>query len=118
MAARLLGQTIVTRESIERDLHHDLAATRRPAPFALDVFQTLEETADIEKQPGEFRPNRVKRAAQSLARRDGNIGECAASSLPAAALRHRRAQFAVTRGVICARVKSPRKRSPAWNCVT
>lgn len=80
----------MARQPIERELHHDLAATRRPAPFALDVFQTLEETADIEEQPGEFRPDRVKRTAQPLARRDGCVGEGAASSLPATALRHRR----------------------------
>ena len=98
-------------------MHHDLAGARRPAPFAFDVFKALEEAADVEQHSGEFRSDCVERAAQPFACRDAHR-EGRRRSARARPCAMEASQIEVTRGVSCARVKSPRKRSPACNCTT
>ena len=87
----------------------------RPAALALDIFEALKKTADIEQQPGEFRPDGVERTPYALARRNHRLGE-GRHAAAAAILCDRAVQLAVTRGIIWARVKSARSRSPACSC--
>ena len=79
----------MAREPIETELQHHLGGAARPAAFALDVFESLEEAAHVEQKPGEFRADLVKRLAHLLARRDRGFGECRGAGAAMAILRHR-----------------------------
>ena len=68
-AARLTLETVMPRQPVEAELQHHLARARRPAALALDVFEPLEEAADVEQQAGEFRSDRIERVVQALTRR-------------------------------------------------
>ena len=61
---------VMARQPVETELQHDFGRARRPAALALDIFEALEEAADVEQKPGEFRSDRVERtAARAGARR-------------------------------------------------
>ena len=82
---------------------------------ALDILETLEETADVEQQAGKFRTRRLERLTNALTRGDCGFGE-GHGGRPARRSRDTdRSQFNVVRGINCAVVKSARKRSPASN---
>ena len=77
------------RKPIEPELQHDLGGAQRPAPLALDVFETFQKTTHVEQHAGEFRADRLEREVDLLARRDDGVGEGASSALAAPALRPR-----------------------------
>ena len=83
--ARFARIAVMAREPVERELQHDLGRARRPGAFALDVFQALEEAADVEQQAGEFRADRIERLMHALARRDHGLGESAGALAAGAA---------------------------------
>jgi hypothetical protein len=67
-------------------------AERRPATLTFNIFQSLEEAADVEQQPRELRADRIERVPHALTRPDHGFGE-GRSTTPACAatiLRHGR----------------------------
>jgi hypothetical protein len=55
-------------EPVEAELQDDLRRARRPSALPLDVFDPLEEAADIDEEAGKFRADGIERAAQALPR--------------------------------------------------
>ena len=62
----------MTGEAIKRELQHDLRRARRPAALTLGYFEPFQKTANVDKQTGKFRTDRIKRMMHALP--SGNDG--------------------------------------------
>ena len=69
-------QSIMPGQPIEAELQHDFGSPRRPPALALDIFQSFEETTQVEQQPGKLRADSFHGAPHALACRNDRFGEC------------------------------------------
>ena len=96
----------MAREARKRQAEDQLGRARRPLAIALDLLDALQEAAEIDEEPGEFRTDRVERL--STRRRAAIAASVSSATPPAPPSRRPRAtdavQLAVTRGIIWPRV--------------
>ena len=66
-------ETVMSRETGEREREDDLAGPLRPAVAFLGVFQPLQLATNIDEQPSELRSNGFNRPHDTLLRGDDLI---------------------------------------------
>jgi hypothetical protein len=63
----------VAREALKRELKHDFRRAGRPAALTLGHIESFQKTAHVDKQPGKFRTDRIKRTTYVLPGGDDGI---------------------------------------------